>query len=195
METGYSQRPDEELVCLAAKGRNTPEGRAAATELLGRYRRPVYVWCFRYANNHERALDLSQDVLIRVWESLESFKGRSKFSSWMFSIARNCCLNAVTRVRMFEDDESIIERVADKRPDPGRDLEEQQDEQRLIALIESTLDAVERKVLWLRCHERMPVDQITAVLKIESASGARGILQRARRKLKAAMEAENPNDE
>ncbi len=189
METGYSQRPDEELVQLARTDRDKPAGRAAATELLGRYRRPVYVWCYRYVEDHERALDLCQDVLISAWESLESFRGRSKFSSWLFAIARNRCLNAVRKVKLFEDD-GLIDRVADTRPNPVRELEEQQGEQRLINLIENTLDAVERKVLWLRCYERMPVGQITDVMNIESASGARGILQRARRKLKAAMEEE-----
>ena len=46
----------------------------------------------------------------------------------------------------------------------------------------------------LDSFERMPVDEITKMLKIESASGARGVLQTARRKLKAAMEEGNPNE-
>jgi RNA polymerase sigma-70 factor (ECF subfamily) len=195
MEKGYSQRSDEELVRLAQAGRETPAGRAAATELLGRYRRAVYVWCYRYAGEHEQALDLSQDVLVRAWESLESFRGRSKFSSWLFAIARNRCLNSMRGVELFEDDEGAIARVADTRPPPGRELEERLDERRLIDLIRSSLDPVEQSVLWMRCFERVPVDQITAVLKIDTASGARGILQRARRKLRAAMKEQEPNEE
>jgi len=44
-----------------------------------------------------------------------------------------------------------------------------------------------REALWLRCFEHMPVDEIGRVMRLENASGARGLLQRARRKLRAAL--------
>ena len=86
---------DQELVALAVRERTSPAGRAAASELLGRHRGRVYIWCHRYVRDHERALDLAQDVLLSAWRSLDSFQGRSRFSSWLFSIARNRCLSAV----------------------------------------------------------------------------------------------------
>ena len=58
---------------------------------------------------------------------------------------------------------------------------------RIYALIRSALEPEEQKVIWLRCFDRMPVEEITRVLGIESASGARSVLQRARRKLRAAL--------
>ena len=193
-ETGFSGPADEELVGIATGGRDTPAGRRAATELLGRYRRPVYIWCYRYAGDHDRALDLSQDVLLSAWQKLETFAGRSKFSSWLFSITRNRCLNEVRRVNLFGGGEPDYERVMDTRANPGRELEEREDEARLVELIETALEPIEQRALWLRCFERMSVEEITRMLEIESTSGARGILQKARRKLKAAMEEGNSNE-
>lgn len=185
---GITSHPDADLVKLINQSRDTAAGKAAATELLGRYRRPVYVWCYRYVGDHEHALDLSQDVLIRAWQSLESFAGRSKFSSWLFAIARNRCLNEVRRVGLFDADEPDFDRVADNQSNPARQLDEREDEERLIGLIKDTLEPLEQKALWLRCFERLPVDEISQILEIESVSGARGLLQKARRKLKAAIE-------
>jgi RNA polymerase sigma-70 factor (ECF subfamily) len=191
---GFEGRPDEELVRAVNDGRDTSAGRAAATELLARYRRPVYAWCYRYVGDHEHALDLSQDVLMRAWQSLESFAGRSKFSSWLFAIARNRCLNEVRRVRLLEDDEPDFERVGGGGSNPARDLEESEDEERLIELIRATLDPLEQRALWLRCFERLPVGEITKILDIESVSGARGLLQKARRRLRAAVEKGYPEE-
>ena len=66
---------------------------------VGRYRQQVYQWCFRYAGNHEAAMDMAQDALIRAYEKLGTFEGRARFSSWLFAVTRSTCLTAVSRVR------------------------------------------------------------------------------------------------
>src|SRR5262245_42234572 len=99
--------PDDELL---ARYRRDPEGtagRKAAGELLARYRGRVYTWCYRMVSNHDQALDLAQDVLLKAWRSLPGFGGRSKFSSWLFAVARNECLTAL--------------RPKSLRPDPSAD--------------------------------------------------------------------------
>jgi RNA polymerase sigma-70 factor (ECF subfamily) len=158
--------------------------RAAAGELLKRYRRPVYVWCFRYVGEHERALDMAQDVLLAAYQRMGEFEGRAAFSSWLYAIARNKCLNAIGR-----DD-----RWADVDPDSLIDesnrfeerLEAEIQSEKLVELMGRVLDAEERQAIWLRYADLMPVDQITAVLKLDQKTGARAVLQRARRKLRDA---------
>jgi DNA-directed RNA polymerase specialized sigma24 family protein len=59
----------------------------------------------------------------------------------------------------------------------------------MLDLVRRHLDPLEREAIWLRCYEGMPVEEITGLLGIDTASGARGILQRARRKLRAALAA------
>ncbi len=179
---------DEELVALARVGRSSGDGSPASAALFGRYRKAVYICCFRYVNDHERALDLSQDVFMRAWQGIESFEGRSKFSSWLFAITRNRCINAVKRVDLLHDEGTDPEYIPGKEPWPDRELEEREGEERILRLVRENLDSQEQKAIWLRCFERLPIDEITGMLGIEAKSGARGMLQTARRKLKAALE-------
>jgi DNA-directed RNA polymerase specialized sigma24 family protein len=71
---------------------------------------------------------------------------------------------------------------------PDRLLEGEEDDRVLLDLIKEALEPQQQEVLWLRCFERMPVDEITRMLGITASSGARGVLQSARRKLRAALE-------
>lgn len=183
----YSGLTDMELVDLARTGSVSGGGNPAAAELFGRYKRAVYLWCFRYVNDHEKALDLSQDVFLRVLQGLEAFAGRSRFSSWLFSITRNRCLNEVQRVDLLSDEGPDPERVPGKEPGPDRELEQREGEERILRLLRTTLEPLEQKAIWLRCYDRLPIDEITRVLGIESSSGARGMLQTVRRKLRAAL--------
>lgn len=184
----YSGLTDEELAALARADKSSGNGSSAAAELFGRYRKAVYTCCFRYFNDHERALDLSQDVFMRAWQGMESFAGRSKFSSWLFAVTRNRCINEVKRVDLLHDEGPDPEYIPGKEPWPDRELEEREGEEKVLRLVRETLDPQEQKAIWLRCFERMPIDQITGILGIEAKTGARGMLQTARRKLRAALE-------
>jgi RNA polymerase sigma-70 factor (ECF subfamily) len=178
---------DVELLAAAQKGADAETRRAAATDLLLRYRDAVYLWCFRYTRDHERALDLSQDVMVSAWEKIGSFEGRSKFSSWLFSVTRNRCIDASRRIDVLADEE-----ISDDHPDPGPLPDEAAatdgGEEWILDLIRRELEPDEQTAIWLRCVERMPVEEITAMLGVSGSSGARALLQRARRKLRAAMD-------
>jgi RNA polymerase sigma-70 factor (ECF subfamily) len=183
------ERSDDELVQLA-RG-DDAAARAALVELLTRWRGRVYLWCRRYTREHERALDLSQDVLLSVVRSFGQFEGRAPFGAWVFTIARHACIRAMRPVSLTRDDSADLDDVAGGSPDPAAQYEERQEEERVLALMCEHLLPEERRALWLRCMERMPVDEITRELGVESASGARGLLQTARRKLRAALEQGN----
>jgi RNA polymerase sigma factor (sigma-70 family) len=178
---------DEILLGRALKDRAGAEGRDAATALFARYRGRVYLWCFGYVRDHERALDLAQDALLLAWRSLDSFAGRARFSSWLFAIARNRCLSAMRPVSLLRDASAQLDDLIDPQPGPEERLEAQEDEDRLIALFVQTLEPQEQEAMFLRCVERLPVDEITRTLGVTAASGARGVLQTARRKLAAAL--------
>jgi len=180
-------RSDEALIREAVR---EPDGRAsreAASELLGRYQQRVYLWCYRYTRERERALDLAQDVLARAWQALPSFGHRSKFSWWLFVITRNRCLNAVKAPSLLRDEEAELDSIASSAPGPAEAFEREQDEAATLRLMEEHLDEQERMALWLCCFERMPIDGITRALQLTNATGARGLIQRARRKLRAAL--------
>ncbi len=176
---------DRELLDRARQPSGGLAARAAAGELLKRYRRPVYVWCFRYVGEHERALDMAQDVLLAAYQRMGEFEGRAAFSSWLFAIARNKCLNAISRDHIWEDIEP--DSLIDESNRFDERLEAEIQSEKLVELMARVLDEDERKSIWLRYVDLMPVDQITAVLKLDHKSGARAVLQRARRKLRAEM--------
>ena len=179
------QRSDGELVREARRDPGSDRARQAADTLFSRYRSRAYLWCFRVVRDHDHALDLAQDALFSAWKGLPGFDERSQFSSWLFAIVRNRCLTAV-RTRANVRDESVDpdDLLADGR-DPLDVLADQQEEQAVLEAIRTDLDPVEQEALWLRAVEKLPVDEITRVLGLRSASGARGVLQAARRKLKA----------
>jgi RNA polymerase sigma-70 factor (ECF subfamily) len=182
-----SSHDDESLLRLARSDGDPARRRDASAELLLRYRDAVYGWCLRYTRDPDRALDLSQDVMLTAWEKIGSFEGRSKFSSWLFAVTRNRCIDASRRIDVLADDE-----IADDHPDPSPLPDaialDGRDEDRLLELIRRELDHEEQKAIWLRCIERMPVEEITVVLGVSGVSGARALLQKARRKLRAALD-------
>jgi RNA polymerase sigma-70 factor (ECF subfamily) len=181
---------DEELIARHAADPEGEGGRAAASILLGRHQKRVYIWCHRYVRDPERALEMAQEVLLRAYRSLGAFQGRSRFSSWLFAIARNRCLNELAAPSLVRDDDVELDSLPSTDGTPERMLEELQDEESLRRLLVAHLDEDERRALWLRCFERLPVEEITIVMNLANATGARGLLQRARRKLRAALELE-----
>jgi RNA polymerase sigma-70 factor (ECF subfamily) len=182
------EESDEALVAAAQADLDGSAGRAAAGRLLQRYQKAVYLWCYRHVDDHERALDLAQETLLQAYRDLPSFEARSRFSSWLFVIARNRCLSELRRRPLleFEGDAEGLPAVP-----VGNESEEKLllrlDRERLLRLVRRVLDREEQDAVWLRYGEKMPLHLITLTLGIVQESGARAILQRARRKLRAAL--------
>ncbi len=164
-------------------------GRAAAAELFRRHQEALYLWCHRLTGDHDRALDLAQDVLLAACRSVENFEGRSSFKSWLFAIARFRFARTLRSKRPPGAPLDAVPDAEDDAPGPEEEFLVREEEERVIALLRGTLEPQEQDAIWLRCFEGVPVDEITRLLGLEGRSGARGVLQTARRKLRAALEA------
>lgn len=70
----------------------------AFASLVDRYGRPVLSLCYASTLNHSDAEDLAQDVFLAAWRGLERFRGDSAFSTWLFSLTRNACVDRARRV-------------------------------------------------------------------------------------------------
>ena len=185
--------PDEELVRRHRETPDSPPARAAAALLCERYQEQVYLWCFRRARDHETAMDLAQDVMITAFRSLASFRGDCRYSTWLFTIARNRCTRALRRPSLVRDPEVDPDQLDTPLKDAAMVFEEQENEEAVLALVNAVLAPAERLALWLRYFEGLPVDEITRRLDSPLATGARGVLQTARRKLRAALAARGPD--
>ena len=79
---------DHELVTFARSG-----SEKAYRELLGRYERPVFSLVYRMVRDRELAEDLAQETFVKVFNHLESYNPKYKFSSWIFKIASNLSID------------------------------------------------------------------------------------------------------
>ena len=64
-------------------------------ELFRRHQGRVALWCLRLTGDREAAADLAQEVFLKAFRYLDSYRGDSKFSTWLYSIARNHCFNEI----------------------------------------------------------------------------------------------------
>ncbi len=184
--SAHEGRTDEELVRLACGG--GAGSREAAAALLERWQGPVYAWCRRFARDPDRAEDLAQDVLTSVYRSLGSFQFRAPFGAWVFTIARHRCIRAMRPVALLRDEGADTDELHHPAPGPDDEAERRIEDEAVRSAIHEELEPLERQALWLRCVDRVPVDEVTRLLDVGGASGARGLLQTARRKLRAALE-------
>ncbi len=178
---------DHELVLAYQRSPESAPGRRAAELLLDRYRRRVLLWCRRLIHDPDLAEDLAHDALLGALRSLPAYHDHGDFASWLFMVTRNRCLSELRRRRLAFVDGTQLERLADRGPRPDQVYERKVLGGSLERLLRDALDPVERDALWLRCWEGLPVSVITRQLHITEATGARAVLQRARRKLRRAM--------
>jgi RNA polymerase sigma-70 factor, ECF subfamily len=186
-QTSLEGLSDEQLVRLTRSDLASSQGRRAAEALLMRWRERLYLWCFRLVRDRERALDLTQECLIRAYRGLPSFGERAAFSSWLFAIARNRCLSALRERPLRHDPDIDVGGLTALQCGPEETAEHRVDLERVMRTMEDALAPLERQALWLRAYEGMQVEEITRLLGLDGPSGARGLLQRARRKLRAAL--------
>src|SRR5206468_8365651 len=83
---------DGELVTNALAGRE-----ACFEELVRRYQRPIAAYVYRMVGNYDAALDLTQEVFIKVYNSLSRYRSEFKFSTWIYKIAHNAAIDHLRR--------------------------------------------------------------------------------------------------
>src|SRR6476661_90389 len=83
---------DYELVQSAVAGRE-----ASFEELVRRYQRPIAAYVYRMVGDYDSALDLTQEVFIKVYNSLSRYRSEFKFSTWIYKIAHNAAIDHLRR--------------------------------------------------------------------------------------------------
>src|SRR5918999_1742691 len=83
---------DSDLVVRAIAGRED-----GFEELVRRYQRPIAAYVYRMVGDYDSALDLTQEVFIKVYASLERYRPEFKFSTWIYRIAHNAAIDHLRR--------------------------------------------------------------------------------------------------
>jgi RNA polymerase sigma-70 factor (ECF subfamily) len=189
MKTGNLS--DEELIGLYRGETNGSRSEQYVNELFRRHHAKVASWCLAFTKDRESALDLAQEICAKAYQNFSSFKGQSKFSTWLFSIARNHCLNVVrarSRSLVMEPDQGVIDTLPDlvaEHPDAA--IERKETAEIVRQLLCESLDDTERVVFTLHFAEEVPLDVITRMLNLTNASGAKAYVVSAKRKLQRAV--------
>ena len=156
---------DEELIELA---RRAAPGASDLylSALYRRYQPKVAAWCLRICSDREEAADVAQEVFLRVHQRLDSFRGDSRFSTWLYTVTRSVAINrgVAARRRQTEalDDESVPEPV-----EPSAGAEQELERKEILAAfreaMERDLEPLEARVLYLHFVDGMPLAAITGL--------------------------------
>src|SRR5262245_4691289 len=131
--------------------------------IVERHRRSIYMLCYRFVGNHEDASDLSQDVFLRAYRGLRSFRGQSSLGTWLYRIGVNVCLNRVSaKNAAIEpiDERQFVDERAETAPDR---LLRAERSARVRAAI-AQLPRKQRATLILRTYHELSHQEIADVL-------------------------------
>ncbi len=139
-------------------------GQPGAFDLIvERHRRAVYQLCYRFVGNHEDASDLSQDVFLRAYRGLRSFRSQASIATWLYRIGVNVCLNRVGAKRL--QTESIEERqYIDARSESASERMLRDERAVRIRAAVAELPPKQRSVLVLRIYHEMSHQEIATIV-------------------------------
>jgi RNA polymerase sigma-70 factor (ECF subfamily) len=185
-----TQKTIENLVKQAQDGSMN-----AFDELVGVFKVQIYNLALRMVNNNEDAADLTQTIFVKAYRSIRSFQGKSKFSTWLFTLAINTCRSGLRKLNRISDIEagrldqaiqtdegSILREPVDPADSPARILE-RKDFAQAVKNIIAELDDDFRLVIILRDIQGMAYEEIAEVLDC-SVGTVKSRLARARIKIK-----------
>ena len=160
-------------------------------QLVEEYQEKVYNLALRMCGNRDDAFDLSQDAFFRAWKSLPSFQYDCAFSTWLFRLTSNICIDwlrvkkrrpTVSLTSAAEEDEEAQIDVPDTANDPEALLLASEDREQLTQAM-NRLPVEYREILTMRAINDMSYADIAAVLKVREGT-VKSRLNRARLALK-----------
>lgn len=171
---------DEDLVSAIVKTNDT----LLFEVLYDRFATMVYNKCYGFAKDEDEAKDLTQDVFLKLFVKLASFKGKSKFSTWLYAFTYNHCVNYVTRntAKKFEKqsvDYTDIQNLPEDHDDDS-DFSNMRVDKLRKAL--ELVSPEEKMILLLKYQDNLSIKEIVTVLGVGD-SAVKMRIKRAKDKL------------
>lgn len=173
------EQSDEEIIGQVLAGRKQAFG-----ELIIRYQRPIYNLMYRYSHSETDATDLTQEVFVRAYEKLHTYKPGNSFFSWLYTLSVNRATDWTRkRDRRNRNYEKIVDHFSSRQENISRQenlLENKENiqwlQQTLLMLPDMT-----REILILRFREDLPVKEVAGIFSISESAvkmrTARGLQQ------------------
>lgn len=161
--------------------------RDAFVALTRLYQQKVFVLAYSFFRNKEDAVDLVQDVFLRIFEKIDSFQDDRNFEAWLIQVAKNLCIDRYRKTRgrrEMESDARVDELplADDRSPDAGRSSD-------LKAVLSQSVDqlADRQKTIFLMRHvNQMGNEEIARALKISTGT-VKSLHFKAIRRLRTLM--------
>ena len=173
---------DNELIAEFKSG-----NKRAFNALVNKYRERVYNIIYRMLRNEDEALDLSQDVFVKVYKSLDKFRGESAFYTWLYRIAVNLSINYVKRNkhRKFEDVQTYAFKLKTKHENPQQEYEKIE-LKRAIEKAMHNLPNKQRAIFIMRYYENLSHKEIAEITG-KSIGSVKANYHHALQKLKSEL--------
>ncbi|HZL83754.1 MAG TPA: sigma-70 family RNA polymerase sigma factor [Candidatus Krumholzibacteria bacterium] len=168
-------------------------------QLVRKYQNSVYNLCRKMVRNPEEARDLAQEAFVKTFAALDRYDPVYAFSSWLFKITSNLCIDHIRKQRMrllsiddpLEGEEGVVFR---ELSDPQRQPDQVSEDSELREAIRAAVDRLPehyRVILILRHQEQLSYEEIATSLGIPLGT-VKARIHRAREGLKGALAAYAP---
>jgi RNA polymerase sigma-70 factor (ECF subfamily) len=158
---------DVELIAKAISGRED-----GFEELVRRYQRPITNYVFRMLNDYDASLDVTQEVFIKVYNSLSRYSSEYKFSTWLYRIAHNAAIDFIRRrspneqsIETENKDGAYQLQIESPNPTPEQDRERSEWRTEIEAVVKC-LPAVYRELILLRHAQDLSYDEIAEITNL-----------------------------
>lgn len=168
---------------------------AAFEELAAMYQKQIFSLAYRMCGNQEDAADMSQEALIKVYRNIDKFKGDSKFSTWLYRVVTNTCLDEMKKIKRKQV-YSLDSELETKDGNLKRDIEdtaltpeEKAEQSERVDAVQSALMRVSdkhRKILVLRDIQGFSYEEIADMLECSEGT-VKSRLSRAREALRKVL--------
>lgn len=181
----HTETPDIDLIQLVLAGNSS-----VYAQLVERHQNFVFTIVLRYIKSREDAEEVAQDVFVKAYRSLADFRGASKFSTWIYTIATTSCLTFLRKKKADVsslDDEKIF--AAADSIDGGMSANQVEQKSR-IAMVNNAIKMLgddDAQIITLFYKGEQTLDEIAQILGKE-ANAVKVQLHRARTRLKEKME-------
>ncbi|MBN2350827.1 MAG: RNA polymerase sigma factor [Bacteroidales bacterium] len=168
---------DEQLVNEYLSGNNNSLGK-----IYTRYFKKVYYKCFSFTKNTDEAYDMAQDILMKVFKNIHSFRGQSRFSTWLYAVTSNHCIAYTSKNKNLH-----MEEIGSHHQlyDDYMDMEERTLSEQKELIIDTLLNEIsdsDKRMLTKKYQENYSIKQLQDEFNL-SASAVKMRLQRARQRI------------
>lgn len=158
-------------------------------EIMNKYGQEILQLAFSYVKNKEIAEDLTQEIFVKCYKSLHTYKGKSTYRTWLWRIAANHCkdyLKSWYNKNVFTTDYQPIYDCVQSESVEQTVIQDEEDNQLAAAVMELPIDY--REVIYLFYFEDMSIREISSVIEVKENT-IKTRLKRAKELLKERLEA------